>query len=27
VSNPNDAVARRDVWDRDVDLQPLAIVP
>ncbi len=27
VSDPNDAVTRRDVWDRDVDLQPLAIVP
>jgi hypothetical protein len=27
VSDPNDAVVRRDVWDRDVDLQPLAVVP
>jgi hypothetical protein len=27
VSDPNDAVTRREVWDRDVDLQPLAIVP
>lgn len=27
VADPNDAVARRDVWDHNVDLQPLAVVP